>query len=486
MVSDVFLNWLNIFNNDFVCFGIDDGCDQQLLSRFGVFDHLLHLLHFGFVVVFADQHFLHFHFLLGNVFAHSHFLRDLLDGVLDLSGHFGRVVADNCELLFWHEVFRVFGVFVTDLDGLLLDDRLNSHDVSVMADFVVDDRHFFSFGFFLADFGFERDNVFGLLVVVGHLDIDGSAFLQLGDFSLDAVDDFLRGFVLLDDFLDVIGRDQGLARDCDFGFGVGFLDFLQSALFDDLVLASSRAADEEPVQEPFFVDDVGDSQIVAELDGFFGLGFETCVVVVLGSDGVEGGFGVETQPHGRGFGDDVLLGHGLLFGETELAEETETVVVGETRSESEDVNRAGDFEDEDVVGCVAELLSDDGEWVVVFEDLDFVAAEVVAELGLDALGHEGDRFAVAFADCARAFGFLAFDRGLSDFDGLELLVNFFWSHLAHLDCLHLFFSNNFNLFDFFFQINMFVNLFHLLDLINNHFKFVYKLYLFLDLISYYF
>ena len=117
------------------------------------------------------------------------------------------------------------------------------------------------------------------------------------------------------------------------------------------------------------------------------MGFETCVVVVLGSDGVEGGFGVETQPHGRGFGDDVLLGHGLLFGETELAEEAETVVVGETRSESEDVNRAGDFEDEDVVGCVAEPLSDDGEWVVVFEDLDFVAAEVVAELAFDVLGH---------------------------------------------------------------------------------------------------
>lgn len=56
---------------------------------------------------------------------------------------------------------------------------------------------------------------------------------------------------------------------------------------------------------------------------------------MFGSDGgVEGGFGVETQPHGSCFGDDVLLGHGLLFGETELAEETETVVVGETRSES--------------------------------------------------------------------------------------------------------------------------------------------------------
>lgn len=176
----------------------------------------------------------------------------------------------------WHEVFRVFGVFVAHLDRLLLDDWLNSHDVSVMADFVVDDRHFFSFGFFLADFGFERNNVFGLLVVVGHLDIDGSAFLQLADFSLDAVDDFLRGLVLLDDFLDALsGGDQGLARDCDFGFGVSFLDFLQSALFDDLVLASSRAADEEPVQKPFFVDDVGDSQIVAELDGFFRLGFET-------------------------------------------------------------------------------------------------------------------------------------------------------------------------------------------------------------------
>ncbi len=33
---------------------------------------------------------------------------------------------------------------------------------------------------------------------------------------------------------------------------------------------------------------------------------------------------------------------------------------------------------------------------------------------------------------------------------------------------------------------MLVNRFHLLDLINNHFKFVYKLYLFLDLISCYF
>jgi hypothetical protein len=92
-------NGFDILDNDFASFGVDDGSDQQLLAGLGVLDHFLDLLDLGGLVVLPDEHFLDLHFFVGNVFADSHFLCDLLDGLLQLGG---RMLVNNGELLLWH------------------------------------------------------------------------------------------------------------------------------------------------------------------------------------------------------------------------------------------------------------------------------------------------------------------------------------------------------------------------------------------------
>lgn len=74
---------------------------------------------------------------------------------------------------------------------------------------------------------------------------------------------------------------------------------------------------------------------------------------------------------------------------------------------------------------VAELLLDDGDWLIVAEDLDLVATEVVGQLGLDDPGDAGDDPLFPLAESPGAGGLLALPGRFDDLDRLELLIDLF-------------------------------------------------------------
>lgn len=104
---------------------------------------------------------------------------------------------------------------------------------------------------------------------------------------------------------------------------------------------------------------------------------------------------------------------------------------------------------------VAELLLDDGDWLIVAEDLDLVATEVVGQLGLDDPGDAGDDPLFPLAESPGAGGLLALSGRFDDLDRLELLIDLF----NHLNLLFHHNRSYFNLLCAFLHVNLMVNIF---------------------------
>lgn len=180
-------------------------------------------------------------------------LHDIDDGLLHLLSSFGLGVLDDHVLLLderqdwsWH-----FWV-----DWLGDDNRhlFDADDFVGLLHLVMHNSHLLADDFFVDSFG-EFDNILSFVGELSHSNLGRLAFLEFGDLADHFADDFFSGNILLNGILDVGGDNNDLVGDSFDDFSLNLLCFFEEALFDDVVLASWGATDEESVHVAVDIED---------------------------------------------------------------------------------------------------------------------------------------------------------------------------------------------------------------------------------------
>ena len=218
-----------------------------------VFDYDLDLLHWGLWLFLLDQDFLDLGLLFWYFLADGDLLHDIDDGLLHLLSSFGLGVLDDHVLLLDERQDWSWHLWV---DWLGDDNRhlFDADDFVGLLHLVMHNSHLLADDFFVDSFG-EFDNILSFVGELSHSNFGRLAFLEFGDLADHFADDFFSGSILLNGILDVGGDNNDLVGDSFDDFSLNLLCFFEEALFDDVVLASWGATDEESVHVAVDIED---------------------------------------------------------------------------------------------------------------------------------------------------------------------------------------------------------------------------------------
>ena len=172
-----------------------------MLSSFGVLDDLLYFLDDGLLGVLTNESLFNYDFFGSDVLGLAHLLGDEVNGLVDFDWHFGSDSGNDNKLLL-NRIFRFDWFFWSLFLSYLwlgfwhlwcfrfLLDFLDCDYFVVMSHLVMNYYNLLLGNRFFLGVQLEVDDILGLLLVVGHHDVDWLLLFHFNNFPLDVLNNF--------------------------------------------------------------------------------------------------------------------------------------------------------------------------------------------------------------------------------------------------------------------------------------------------------